>query len=411
MYQYKRYQDISNEIIQLMSTPDRNVGESLGRFLQEKGEQVTYIIEDDKYYVNSFLPSFPSEAWNRLSSSINAIGAMEKRIPIQCDIVVTGACHCACWHCFRKGYKEGNLSKEIIIEIMNSLKEMGTSTVGITGGEPMLREDILDIINLIPDGIEGQLYTTGHLIDEVFVKSLKKTNLTRCIISLDHFDSHQAGELRMYKDAHSEAVSAINLMVKNGIYTAVTMCVTENLLENNGIEDYFEFLKDIGVHEIRVVMQIPQGAIKEKKVGRIYGTAIRHVRRLRKAYREKTGYPVVVNFCEIESSNYFGCGAGVNYISINNDGALTPCVAVPLGFGNVYDSPLKELFMDMEAYFPTTNGSCYGIASSSIMNKNDIAKNNKPFNHEASIDVAKQCNFKNEQASIFNAVHLGVLNS
>lgn len=60
---------------------------------------------------------------------------------------------------------------------------LGASSIGITGGEPMMNEHIVDIISQIPDGIEGVLYTTGFQITPEFLENVSHTNLTRCVVN------------------------------------------------------------------------------------------------------------------------------------------------------------------------------------------------------------------------------------
>ncbi|MEN2777087.1 radical SAM protein [Acetivibrio clariflavus] len=405
MGSFERYIEMNNEIWDAMKKCDNSENvENLIEFLKNKNDKYSYNKETGKYYLNSFFPSFPGAAWNRFINGIYEVAKYNKRIPFQADITVTGKCHCKCWHCFRADHISEDLEFEKIRECIMSLYKLGTASVGITGGEPMLREDILEIIRLIPDGMEGQLYTTGHRIDETFVSKIKETNLTRCIISLDHFEESKACKLRNNPDAFKEAVHAIDLLTKNNVYTAVTVCITNDLMKQGAINKYFEFVKDLGVHEIRVILPIPQGNLEGKEVGSFYGRAMGLVKQLRREYASRKDFPTIVNFCEFESEDYFGCGAGANYISINNDGAVMPCVAVPLSYGNVYDDTLENIFENMKECFPTSDCVCFGIASGRIISKENIDTSKKPLPQKISVEIAKKCRVATERAAIFKCL-------
>lgn len=216
-------------------------------FFYEKNEKYNYNTESTKSFINSFFPSIPSMAWDRMVKSISEISNYKKHVPMQADIVVTGKCHCNCWHCFRSKYvNKDEMTLENIKKCITSLYNLGTSTIGITGGEPMLRKDIYEIIKLIPKGMEGQLYTTGHNIDENFAAKLKDTNLTRCIISLDNYKEDVVCKLRNNKNAFVDALTAIKALVKYNIYTAVTVCVTEELLVDDELYKYIKFVTNLG---------------------------------------------------------------------------------------------------------------------------------------------------------------------
>lgn len=105
-----------------------------------------------------------------------------------------------------------------------------------------------------------------------------------------------------------------------------------------------KFVTNLGVQEIRIVMQIPQGKLEGKRVGRIYARGKEIFKELRKNSCKEKSLPVIVDFCEFEGKEYMGCMAGINYITINNDGLVTPCVAVPLSFGNINNSSLEDIY-------------------------------------------------------------------
>lgn len=357
-----KYISVNEEISNAMTKCNNiKTAERLVSFFQKQDEKYTYDTDKSKYYINSFFPTFPSKAWERMVNGISEISNYNKRVPLQADIVVTGRCHCKCWHCFRAKHNKNDLTLDKIKEVMESLNNLGTSVVGITGGEPMLREDILEIIKAIPNEMEGHLYTTGYGITEEFAKNLKNSNITRCIISLDHYDEEIVCNSRNNENAYSDATNAVKLLAKNNIYTAVTVCINENLSDPDKLEKYFDFVKDLGASEIRIVMQIPQGKLENKNVGRIYAQNIDMVKSFKRKYNKKENFPTIVNFCEIESSNYFGCNAGANYIAINNDGYVTPCVAVPLSFGSVYENKLENIYNKMGKYFLESESLLWNI--------------------------------------------------
>lgn len=373
-------------------------------FLSKKTEKFTYFVDINKCFINSFLPSFPSQSWNQLMNGLYAI-ANGERIPFQADLVVTGRCQCECWHCFRVKYPQiQELSFEKIVDIFGELKSLGTATIGITGGEPMLREDIGAIINAIPDGIEGQLYTTGINITDDFIGLISKSNLSRCIISLDHYQPEIVCDLRKCKTAYKDAVDAVQRCVQGGIYTVVTLCVTENLLLEDHLERYFQFAKSLSVHEVRIVMPIPQGKLENNSVASLYGKALRQLIDLKKMHYAELDSPTIVLFSELESSSYWGCGAGVNYITVNNDGNVMPCVAVPLSFGNVHNNSLNKIYKNMQAYFPCSSCACYGISSNHIMQEKHVKISEPPLDYKTSISIAKECKIASKQANFFEYI-------
>lgn len=402
MNSLSKYPTLNEEVLSAMQQCDLSeLAGYVGEFFQEKKESFTYNQKNSEYYINSFFPSFPGPAWNRLMKGINDIVYQERRVPLQADIVVTGRCHCNCWHCFRAKYGEEDLSMEKIKECMNSLSELGAASVGITGGEPMLRSDILEIIESIPEGMEGVLYSTGLGIDDAFALKIKNTRLTRCILSLDHFEEEVCCKLRRNRNAFKDAIQAIKALTTHDIYTAVTVCITHELLKEGALKQYFEFVGGLDVQEVRVVMPIPQGNLEGTEVGRFYGKAMGLIKQLKRENVSNEAFPVIVNFCEFESSDYFGCGAGSNYIAVNNDGNVTPCVAVPSSFGSVHENTLENIYNNMSEVFPSSNCACFGISSSRVIAREQMDTSVTPMPPDLSFDIAKQCRVSSERAGIF----------
>lgn len=315
---------------------------------------------NNRYHANCFLPSIGGKSWDRFESAVDKL-SNKQRVPIWTDIVVTGKCPCQCWHCFRSNYTDNSdLDIKTIEKVIKDAYDLGAVVLGITGGEPMVRDDILDILKLIPDEMEGMLYTTGYKIDEEFAKQLVDTNVTRCLISLDHYDKDIINRRRGNPKTFDSTINGIKALVQENIYTAVTLCVTEDLLDREQFYKYLEFVKELKVDEIRVILPIPQGNILGKDYKRLYLDAIRWTKKMRDEVLENDKYPNILLFSEFESNRNFGCGAGNTILTINNDGQVNPCVCVPLSIGNVKKVGLKKCYEDFGEYFKTTGKTCYG---------------------------------------------------
>lgn len=97
----------------------------IAEFIAAKGERFSYDRENNRYFINTFYPSFPSKAWNRLIIGGKKMVKKDVRVPLQADIVVTGKCHCRCWHCFRIKAKRDDLTLEEIKKTIDELYEWG----------------------------------------------------------------------------------------------------------------------------------------------------------------------------------------------------------------------------------------------------------------------------------------------
>lgn len=121
-----------------------------------------------------------------------------KTHPALLNIVVTNRCDFACWYCFFYAERSGYVFEPSIEQIKNmvriakNLKPIGCNGVQLTGGEPALREDLIEIIKAVKnEGIKHvQLNTNGIRIakDPDFALEVKKAGVDVLYISFDGLD-------------------------------------------------------------------------------------------------------------------------------------------------------------------------------------------------------------------------------
>lgn len=115
---------------------------------------------------------------------------------------ITDRCNLRCVYCMPKEGlpffpSDKVMSQDEIIEMVENFAEMGISKVRITGGEPLLRTDVVDIVRRIKnvDGVEDVSITTNGLFLGKLAKNLKEAGLDRLNISLDTFDPKRYKEI------------------------------------------------------------------------------------------------------------------------------------------------------------------------------------------------------------------------
>ena len=114
-------------------------------------------------------------------------------------ISVTDRCNFRCTYCmpaeiFGERYeflpKEKLLSFEEIYRIAKISVQIGVKKIRITGGEPLVRQDIPDLIEMLSeiDEIDDIAMTTNAYLLEKFARDLKSAGLNRITVSLDSLD-------------------------------------------------------------------------------------------------------------------------------------------------------------------------------------------------------------------------------
>ncbi len=148
-------------------------------------------------------------------------------------ISVTDRCNLRCTYCMpAEGIKliprERILSSEEIIEITRVAVGMGITKVRITGGEPLVRRRIVELVEAIAnmDGVEDFGMTTNAIALPEFAKPLHDAGLHRLNISLDTVDPERFRTLTRCGEL-ADAVAGIDAAMAAGFDPIKLNCVIE----------------------------------------------------------------------------------------------------------------------------------------------------------------------------------------
>lgn len=157
-----------------------------------------------------------------------------KRIPLIIGWAITKKCNCRCKYCNIWQTKMEELNTEQIFEIVDEMARMGTRKITFTGGEPLLREDIGEIIEYVHyKGIDVSLNSNGFLIME----NLKKLTCVKILgLSLEgpqdvHDTLRQKGAFCKVLEAARAASGAKIKVVFNTTLNTLNVPYLEYLIE------------------------------------------------------------------------------------------------------------------------------------------------------------------------------------
>ncbi len=172
-------------------------------------------------------------------------------------VSVTNQCNFRCLYCmpnrpFSFKVKERLLSFDELFLFIKVAIDEGIRKIRITGGEPLLRDRLEDLISLIynyKNDIDLSLTTNGYLLAPV-AKRLKYAGLKRVNISLDSLNRKTAEKIAQ-KDILPEVLSAIEISLKIGLLVKINMVVLKGVNDSE-ILDMLEFCKNRDI-EVRFI--------------------------------------------------------------------------------------------------------------------------------------------------------------
>lgn len=265
----------------------------------------------------------------------------EKYAPRRVQIDVTPRCNQKCIYCLSSDLisHETEIPKEKIIDVMGKLYKKGMWILVISGGEPLIREDIFDIINYTDKlDVVTWLYTNATLIDEKAAKKLADYKKLFIQISLDSSNPKNHDIQRGVKGAFEKTVNGIKNLIKNNIIPTIAITVTQ--INFDDIENTTDFLHNLGIKQVRMAparLTYGRGEINKEKINlnfekiKLLGKKISELNR---KYTGKINFSVSPNMFdyptnpELIKSLEVGCEAGRDIIYISSNGDIYPCYSL-----------------------------------------------------------------------------------
>ncbi|MBU0762499.1 MAG: radical SAM protein [Candidatus Altiarchaeota archaeon] len=173
--------------------------------------------------------------------------------PAQVSIDITNKCCLRCVHCdFWKNTKSHDMTTEKIMESLSRMKKfLGCYHLTITGGEPLLRDDVCEIISCAKQlGLSATLITNGFFMDEEQTKNIVGSGLDKLIVSLDSHIPDVHDETRGRRGCFERAVAGLrnirSFKHNTGVYVQ-TILMKTNL---SSVEEMLIFFESLGVDGI-----------------------------------------------------------------------------------------------------------------------------------------------------------------
>jgi AdoMet-dependent heme synthase len=287
-------------------------------------------------------------------------------VPWRC----TFACDSPCVHCTsscKPGAKD-ELGTEDAKRIVDQAAEFGATFFGITGGQPMLRKDLFEVLDYATEkGLSTSIITDGRLITEAAYKKLIK-NKTKISVSIDGAEA--SNDAIRGKGAYEAAVKAIERFSKKKLLNCLVYTFANAGDVTNVNEADMRHVLDLArKYDARWVVfhgMVPfskdKATLKADPTPAQYEWACNKLYDLTVEYNGKPGINVYIpfyariakqrgmpNFEEWYTNFFLGrCFFG-KFFSVAENGDAIPCsYNDAYRIGNIKDKPLKQIWREMQ---------------------------------------------------------------
>lgn len=298
-------------------------------------------------YSISLPPLYSKSAANLIARQIFRI-IQNKNTPNLMSFAVNDDCDAACEHCsFFTGVddkKRQVLNLEECKKLISDAQEIGVSAINFVGGEPLLRDDLLDIIKSVDKNYMSTfMFTNGSLLEEKAL-DLKKAGLGGLYVSLDSAEPRKHDLFRRKKGLFEKAMKGINKAKKAGLTTGISCSITPQSFKDGELDRIIELGRKIGVHEIMVFDAMPTGRFKLRKDLIDNPGWVDEIIQVSRKYNRDNSYPGVLVWGYATSHRSVGCVCGTSYCYVSPYGDIMSCDFNHAIFGNIKDEPFYKIW-------------------------------------------------------------------
>jgi MoaA/NifB/PqqE/SkfB family radical SAM enzyme len=299
--------------------------------------------------LHSHLPPLTSAAYSRFVAE-----HLVARVPgpSHAQVGLTNACPQDCEYCYNKQRDGRPMDTSTILGVIDDLKRMGVVWLGFTGGEPLLNPDLVKITAHAAGDCAVKLFTTGCGLTPELARELAAAGMFSVAVSLDHWEAARHDAARRYAGAFETALRAIAMFKRvPGLHVSVSAVVSREMIHNGDVARLLAFLESLAVDEawLSEVKPSIEALWRDELV--ITEEERLLLAAMQDAYNRRGG--MTVNYLgHFEGAETFGCNAGCKMVYVDAFGDVSPCVFLPMVFGNVRDRPLADLVDEMRASFP-----------------------------------------------------------
>ena len=289
-------------------------------------------------------------------------------------------CNLSCAHCRRLESDDAavtDLSTAQAKDLIQQLACLGKKQpfmpiLVFSGGEPLCREDLFDLIEEADNAkIPSALATNGTLIDSAVAGQIADSGIARVSVSLDGATAEIHDNLRQLEGSFEKAVEGIKCLTEKNVPFQINITLTKH--NAHQLEDIYAMAKSLGAVALHVFMLVPVGcgqvlaetdmlspdeyerklieiceldSLGELQVKVTCGPHYERVIRQEGLYQaRKKGHPAAAHGQHMAGGKSGkGCLAGLGVIFVSHKGEVFPCGYLPVECGNVTESKLEDIW-------------------------------------------------------------------
>ena len=291
----------------------------------------------------------------------------------------TAGCNLSCRHCrrldlFGGGLAPGDMETADCMRLVDSIAAFARPILVLSGGEPLVRPDILNIAaHAAGRGLPVALATNGTLVDDSMAGKIVEAGVRRVSISFDGATPEVHDSFRGLPGSFGQALSGFRALKKRGMSMQVNCTVARHNVHQ--LEDIVRLALDNGAEALHFFMLVPVGcgvelsremqlapARYEEVLNWIYDKSVEYPNLQLKATCAPHYFRIALQRGGVEAMRAKGhghgamhqmtrgCLAGTAVCFVSHKGEVFPCGYLPVAAGNVRETPLEKIWNESHLF-------------------------------------------------------------
>jgi heme b synthase len=254
---------------------------------------------------------------------------------------------------------------------MDEIVSFSKPVIILTGGEPLLRTDIFDLVKHgSSKGLRMVMATNGTLFTEEIAQKLKTSGIQRISISLDGPDAETHDAFRKVKGSFEGSLKGIEMVKKGGLEFQINTTITQVNLHL--VPEILNLAVALGAVAHHIFLLVPTGRgreLKDQEISaldyektlhwfyeqiaqvplQLKATCAPHYYRILHQQAKKEGKKIHPQKEGLDAITR-GCLGGISFCFISHVGQVQPCGYLELDCGNVREKSLQEIWAQSEIF-------------------------------------------------------------
>lgn len=291
--------------------------------------------------------------------------------PFMVSYSITTKCNLRCKHCYSESVEQASpdeLTTGEAFRLIDDLSRWGIGLLIIDGGEPLCREDLLDVVKYATSkGIRTTIGSNGTLIDEAMARKMLDAGVMAVAISVDGIDADTHDSFRGVNGAFEQTLQGVKACRNARLPFQFNTVIRKGTLPQ--LEDLLRMAVESGADAAEFFDLVAAGRAKEECIEQVLtnderGQAMEWLAEAQEdcpIVIRVPGcpmYPLLLQEKQIQPRHFppemlrrvpyygRGCAAGIpmGYVMVQCNGEVNPCMLLQVNLGNIREQNIISIW-------------------------------------------------------------------